>query len=306
MHTKQRTLRSSASCSGIGIHSGKEVHLTIHSAPANHGIKFVRTDLPNSPDISAHFNQVVDTSLATVIGYDGFIVSTIEHLMAAFAGLSIDNALVEIDSYEMPIMDGSAGPFTDMILKAGIETQGDPRCYFVIKKPIELRADGKFVGLYPAPTFKISCTIEYDHPLIQKQSFTIDISEKTFAAEVCRARTFGFLDEYEMLKRFGLAKGGSLDNVVVIDKDKILNPGGLRYPDEFVRHKILDSIGDFSLLGMPIIGHMVLDKSGHAFHHAFLMKIFSQKESWETQSNLTDCSTPLPQKSRTLGSTNLK
>ena len=290
MHTKQRTLQSSAACSGIGIHSGKEVNLTVHPAPPNHGIKFVRTDLPNSPDISAHFNQVVDTSLATVIGYDGFIISTIEHLMAAFAGLAIDNALVEIDSYEMPIMDGSAGPFTDMILNAGPETQESPRCYFIIKKPIELKEDGKFVGFYPAPSFKISCTIEYDHPLIQKQSFVVDMSEKVFEAEVCRARTFGFLQEYEMLKRFGLAQGGSLDNVVVIDKDKILNPDGLRYHDEFVRHKILDSIGDFSLLGMPIIGHIVLNKSGHAFNHACLMKIFSQKESWETKSNLFKCS----------------
>jgi UDP-3-O-[3-hydroxymyristoyl] N-acetylglucosamine deacetylase len=293
MHTRQRTLQSSASCSGIGIHSGKEVNLAVRPAPANHGIKFIRTDLLDSPEISANFNQVVDTSLATVIGYDGFIISTIEHLMATFAGLAIDNALVEIDSYEMPIMDGSAGPFTDMILKAGIETQESPRCYFVIKQPIELKENGKFVGFYPASTFKISCTVEYDHPLIHKQSFTIDISEKTFEAEVCRARTFGFLQEYEMLKRFGLAQGGSLDNVVVIDTDKILNPGGLRYHDEFVRHKILDSIGDFSLLGMPIIGHIVLDKSGHAFNHACLMKVFSQKQSWETQRHLIECSQPL-------------
>lgn len=287
MHKKQRTLRSPACCSGIGIHSGKEVNLTIRPAPANHGIKFTRTDLPSSPNISAHFNQVVDTSLATVIGYDGFIISTIEHLMAVFAGLAIDNALIEIDSYEMPIMDGSAGPFTDMILKAGIETQESPRCYFIIKKPIELKENGKFVGFYPAPIFKISCSIEFDHPLIHKQSFSIDISEKTFKAELCRARTFGFLHEYEMLKRFGLAQGGTLDNVVVIDKDGILNPQGLRYHDEFVRHKILDSLGDFSLLGMPIIGHIVLDKSGHAFNHACLMKVFSQKESWETQSDIT-------------------
>jgi UDP-3-O-[3-hydroxymyristoyl] N-acetylglucosamine deacetylase len=291
MHTKQRTLKSTAVCSGIGIHSGKEVHLTVHPAPANHGVKFVRTDLPNSPDISAHFNQVVDTSLATVIGQDGFIVSTIEHLMAAFAGLAIDNALVEIDSYEMPIMDGSAGPFTHMILKAGVKTLESPRCYIVVKEPIELKEDGKFVGIYPAPSFKISCTIQYDHPLIMKQSFTIDMSEETFEAEVCRARTFGFLQEYDMLKRFGLAQGGSLDNVVVIDTDKILNPDGLRYHDEFVRHKILDSIGDFSLMGMPIVGHIVLDKSGHAFNHAFLMKVFSQKESWETQNGFEECNT---------------
>jgi UDP-3-O-[3-hydroxymyristoyl] N-acetylglucosamine deacetylase len=282
MNRHQRTLRSIVSCSGIGIHSGKDVHLTIHPAPVNHGIKFVRTDLLNSPDISAVFNQVVDTSLATVIGYDGFIVSTIEHLMAAFAGLSIDNARVEIDAYEMPIMDGSAGPFTDLILNGGIEVQDSPKCYFAIKKPTELKAGGKFVGMYPSPVFKISYTIEYDHPLINKQTNTFEISEKTFQNDISRARTFGFLDEYEMLKRYGLAKGGSLDNVVVIDGNEIMNPEGLRYPDEFVRHKVLDCIGDLSLLGMPILGHVVVGKSGHAFNHAFLKKLFSEKASWET------------------------
>jgi UDP-3-O-[3-hydroxymyristoyl] N-acetylglucosamine deacetylase len=284
MHTQQRTIKRSASCSGIGVHSGKSVHLTVHPAPANHGIKFVRTDLTHSPGISAHFNQVVDTSLATVIGYDGFIVSTIEHLMASLAGLAIDNALVEVDAYEMPIMDGSAGPFTEMILKAGIETQDSPRCYFVVKEPIELTADGRFVGLYPSSELKISCAIEYKHPLIGKQSHTVILSEETFEADICRARTFGFLHEYDMLKRFGLGQGGSLDNCVVIDKDAILNPEGLRYENEFVRHKILDCIGDFSLLGMPILGHIVSEKSGHAFNHEFLMKFFSQKKSWETQS----------------------
>ncbi len=283
MNRHQRTLQTSVTCSGIGVHSGKDVTLTIHPAPVNHGIKFVRTDLLNSPDITAHFNQVVDTSLATVIGYDGFIISTIEHLMATFSGLSIDNALVEISAYEMPIMDGSAGPFTDLILNGGIAIQDSPKCYFVIKQPTELKEDGKFVGMYPSTNFKITCSIEYDHPLIKQQSCTFEISNKTFENDISRARTFGFLKEYEMLKRFGLAKGGSLDNVVVIDKEKILNPEGLRYPDEFVRHKVLDCIGDFSLLGMPILGHVVVDKSGHAFNHAFLKKLFSEKASWETR-----------------------
>ena len=282
MNRHQRTLQTSVTCSGIGVHSGKDVTLTIHPAPVNHGIKFVRTDLLNSPDITAHFNQVVDTSLATVIGYDGFIISTIEHLMAAFSGLSIDNARVEINAYEMPIMDGSAGPFTDLILKSGIAVQDSLKCYFVIKQPTELRENGKFVGMYPSNNFKITCSIEYDHPLIKQQSCTIEISDKTFEKDISRARTFGFLREYEMLKRFGLAKGGSLDNVVVIDKEEILNPEGLRYSDEFVRHKILDCIGDFSLLGMPILGHVVVEKSGHAFNHAFLKKLFSEKASWAT------------------------
>ena len=282
MHIRQRTLASPVSCSGVGVHSGKAVNLKINPAPVNHGIKFVRTDLLDSPGISAHFNMVVDTSLATVIGYEGFIVSTIEHLMAAFSGLSIDNALVEIDAYEMPIMDGSAGPFTDLILTAGIESQDMPRSYFRVREPIELDEQGKFVGIYPADNYRITGTIEFDHPLIGQQSCSFDISEDLFADQISNARTFGFLEEYELLKRFGLARGGSLDNVIVIAEDRIMNPEGLRFPDEFVRHKILDCIGDFSLIGMPIIGHVVVEKSGHAFNHAFLEKFFNEKDSWQT------------------------
>ncbi|MEA3427991.1 MAG: UDP-3-O-acyl-N-acetylglucosamine deacetylase [Thermodesulfobacteriota bacterium] len=282
MHFKQRTIAGLINCSGVGIHSGKKVNLTIKPAPTNHGIKFKRTDLPDSQSISAHFNMVVDTSLATVIGYDGFIVSTIEHLMATFAGLSIDNALVEIDCYEMPIMDGSAEVFTSSIIAAGIKEQNSQRCFFVVKEPIELKENGKFVGIYPESSFKITCDIDYDHPLIKKQSYTIELSDEVFEREICRARTFGFLHEYEEMKRFGLARGCSLDNVVVIDREKILTKNGLRYKDEFVRHKLLDCIGDFALLGMPVLGHVKVSKSGHFFNHAFLKKFFAQKESWET------------------------
>ncbi len=282
MHIHQRTLASSVSCSGVGVHSGKAVNLNLHPAPENHGIKFVRKDLLDSPSISAHFNMVVDTSLATVIGYDGFIVSTIEHLMASFSGLSVDNALVEIDAYEMPIMDGSARPFTDLILTAGIKTQEVPRSYFRVQEPIELHGEGKFVAIYPSDRYRITGTIEFDHPMIKRQSRSFDISEASFSKQISSARTFGFLDEYELLKRFGLARGGSLDNVVVIAEDHVMNPEGLRFPDEFVRHKILDCIGDFSLIGMPIIGHVVVEKSGHAFNHAFLEKFFENKKSWQT------------------------
>jgi len=282
MHFKQRTVAKPINCSGVGIHSGIKVNLTIKPAPTNHGIKFKRIDLPDSPSISAHFNMVVDTSLATVLGYNGFIVSTIEHLMATFAGLSIDNALVEIDGYEMPIMDGSAEVFTSSIMAAGIKEQDGQRCFFVVKKPIELKENGKFVGIYPESSFKITCDIDYDHSLVKKQSYTIELSDEVFEREICRARTFGFLHEYKELKRFGLARGGSLDNVVVIDKENILNEDGLRYKDEFVRHKLLDCLGDFSLLGMPVLGHVKVSKSGHFFNHAFLKKFFAQKESWAT------------------------
>ena len=282
MYYLQRTVAKPVNCSGVGIHSGKKVNLTIKPAPPNHGIKFIRTDLLDCPVISAHFNMVVDTSLATVIGFEGFIVSTIEHLMASFAGLSIDNALVEIDSYEMPIMDGSAFPFTSLIKASGIKELDTPRYFFVIKKPIELKKDGKMVGVYPCSTYKITCTIEYDHPLINTQSYSVDVSDHIWENEISKARTFGFLHEYEYLKKHGLARGVTLENVIAIDDKDVINEGGLRYRDEFVRHKILDCIGDFSLLGMPILGHVVAEKSGHAFNHSFLKKIFAEKESWET------------------------
>jgi UDP-3-O-[3-hydroxymyristoyl] N-acetylglucosamine deacetylase len=283
MYFHQKTIAKPAKCAGVGIHSGKKVNLTIKPAPPNHGIKFIRKDLLNCPVISAHFNMVVDTSLATVIGYEGFIVSTIEHLMASFAGLSIDNALVEVDNYEMPIMDGSAGPFTSMIKSAGIRELDAPRYFIVVKEPIELIEDGKMVGIYPCSTYKITCTIEYDHPLINQQSYSVEMSDHVWEQDISKARTFGFLHEYEYLKQYGLARGVTLENVIAIDDNDVINEGGLRYQDEFVRHKILDCIGDFSLLGMPILGHVVTKKAGHAFNHSFLKKFFAEKESWETR-----------------------
>lgn len=278
----QKTIARPVTCSGIGVHSGNQVNLTVKPAPINHGIKFLRSDLPNRPCVPARFNKVVDTSLATVIGSEGFIVSTVEHIMAAFAGLSIDNALVEVDSYELPIMDGSAGPFTRMLKSAGIELQSGPRCYFVINKPIELKTDDKFVGVYPASQLNITCTIEYDHPLIRTQTHSAVITAEYFEKEIADARTFGFLHEVEYMKSYGLGQGGSLENAVVIDREGILNAEGLRYADEFVRHKLLDCIGDFSLLGLPILGHIVAKRSGHSFNHAFLEKFFIEKGSWQT------------------------
>ncbi len=280
--TYQRTLGKDVHFSGIGLHSGKTVHLTLKPAPINHGIKFVRKDLPDNPTIPARFNCVVDTSLATVIGSEGVIVSTIEHLMACLAGLSIDNVIVELDSYEVPVMDGSAGPFTSIIMDAGIQEQEAPRHFFVLKEPIELKQDGKFVGAYPDSTFKITCNIEFEHPIIRQQSCSIEVKDYIFEREISSARTFGFLHEVEYMKRYGLARGGSLDNAVVIGEKGILNKDGLRYQDEFVRHKLLDCIGDFSLLGMPILAHIVTSKSGHAFNHAFLERFFNNKSSWQT------------------------
>lgn len=278
----QHTIAKPISCSGIGVHSGKPVNLTIKPAPVNYGIRFVRIDLPGQPGVTAHFNNVVDTSLATVIGADGCIVSTVEHLMAGLIGMSIDNARVEVDAYELPIMDGSAGPFARLIKTAGIQRLQGPKCFFKVKHPISLAENGKSVTVYPDDEFKITCTIDYDHPLIGSQTCHYPIGRQTFEKEISSARTFGFLHEVEVMKRYGLARGGSLDNAVVIDGSRVLNEGGLRYPDEFVRHKLLDCIGDFSLIGMPIMGHVVANKSGHAFNHAFLEKFFKEKSSWET------------------------
>ena len=202
--------------------------------------------------------------------------------MAGLTGMSIDNATVELDAYELPIMDGSAGPFTKLIKSGGVRSQDGSKCYFKVNHPISLAENGKSVTIYPADTFRITCTIAYDHPLIGTQTCDFIIDRETFEKEISSARTFGFLQEVELMKRYGLARGGSLDNAVVIDGDQVLNDGGLRFPDEFVRHKALDCIGDFSLIGMPIMGHIVTHKSGHAFNHAFLEKFFSEKRSWET------------------------
>ena len=207
--------------------------------------------------------------------------------MATFAGFSVDNVIVELDAYEVPVMDGSAGPFARLITEAGITEQDALRHFFVLKEPIELRMGDKFVGVYPDSTFKITCNIEFDHPLINKQMCSIEVLDRLFEREISYARTFGFLHEVENMKSYGLVRGGSLDNAVVIDKNKILNQDGLRYEDEFVRHKLLDCIGDFSLLGMPILGHIITHKSGHAFNHAFLKRFFTQKESWDTQTLVT-------------------
>ncbi|MDA8137123.1 MAG: UDP-3-O-acyl-N-acetylglucosamine deacetylase [Desulfobacteraceae bacterium] len=280
----QNTIAKEVRCSGVSLHSGKTVQMKIKPAPPNHGVKFVRTDLPSRPSIAARFNKVVDTSLATVIGEDGFIVSTIEHLMAALAALGIDNVSVEIDDYELPLMDGSAGPFVRLLKSAGLERQSALRQVFVVQEPVELQVGEKFVGVYPAPHFRITFTIEYNNcPLIGTQVIDRVITPEIFEQDIADARTFGFVQEVEYMKMYGLAKGASLDNVVVIDQDKILNESGLRFADEFVRHKLLDSVGDFSLIGLPIQGHVVAKRSGHAFNHAFLEAFFKRKGAWQTR-----------------------
>ncbi len=224
----QRTLSQSVSVSGTGVHSGKLTHLTIKPAPENHGIKFRRLDLPGTQDILALFKRVVDTSLATVLGTNGAIVSTIEHLMASFAGLGIDNALVEVDDYEIPIMDGSAKTFTQLIGKTGVIEQTAPKHFFIVKNKIKVVDNDKSVVVYPEPCFKITCRIDFEHPLIGEQEFTFDRARNNFEKDISHARTFGFIQDLELLKKFSLGKGGSLDNAIIIDKDRILNKEGLR------------------------------------------------------------------------------
>jgi UDP-3-O-[3-hydroxymyristoyl] N-acetylglucosamine deacetylase len=282
MRTCQQTLKRPVFCSGVGLHSGKKVNLAIKPAPVNHGIRFVRTDLAHKPVINAHFRNVIDTSLATTLGQDGVIVSTVEHLMAALAGLHIDNALLEMDAYEAPIMDGSAGPFSAMAKEAGMVEQTGKRYYFVVKEPIEMEEDDKKVGLYPSDVPRVTCSIDFDHPLLRNQSYSITLDDGHFEKEISQARTFGFLSEVDYLKRNGFARGGSLENAVVIDKDRILNPEGLRFQDEFIRHKILDCIGDLSLLGLPIVGHIIAHKSGHALNYSLLKRFMERKSCWET------------------------
>jgi len=278
---RQRTLKEDVSCTGVGLHSGERVRLKLKPAPPNTGIRFIRTDLPGSPPIEATFKNVIDTTLATTIGYNGCRVSTIEHLMAALFGLGIDNAIVELDGPEVPIMDGSAAPFVFLIKTAGIRDQDEPKRFIVIKKPFKVEDGNRSVHIYPSRELKITYTIEFQHPLLRNQTYELTFSAKDFAEEISKARTFGFLKDVETLKQNGLAKGGSLDNAIVVDDFKILNEDGLRYKDEFVRHKILDFIGDLSIIGSPVIGHFNVKRSGHFLNQYMLKKLISSKKHWK-------------------------
>jgi UDP-3-O-[3-hydroxymyristoyl] N-acetylglucosamine deacetylase len=277
---QQRTLRRVIQCQGTGLHSGAPVTLTLRPAPANHGIVFVRTDAPEPVVIPAQSQYVVDTSLATTLGKGSMRIGTVEHLLAALSGLGIDNARLELDGPEVPIMDGSAAPFAYLIRTAGIRVQDEPKSFLVVKKAVAVQDGDKEATLSPANTFKIDCTIDFRHPLISDQSFQMSFSDRAFTREISRARTFGFLRDVEMLKTMGLAKGGSLENAIVIDEFSILNPDGLRFPDEFVRHKVLDAMGDVSLFGRPVIGHLRVMKSGHALNHRLVQKVLSDPSNY--------------------------
>lgn len=277
----QRTLNTSISCTGIGLHSGEKIKMVLRPGPPDSGIVFFRTDIPKMPSIKASLENVVHTRLATTLGKNGVLVGTVEHLMATITGLGIDNLRVDLTGPEVPIMDGSSAPFVHLLKSAGVKTQSTFKKFYVIRQPLSVTEGDKYISVSPGREFSVHYAISFDHPLIQNQEMTFSFSDVAFEREISPARTFGFLHEVEYLKRNGFARGGSLANAVVIDRFRILNQDGLRYQDEFIRHKILDFIGDLSLIGAPIIGRFQASKSGHTLNHSLLTQLMAKPEAWE-------------------------
>jgi UDP-3-O-[3-hydroxymyristoyl] N-acetylglucosamine deacetylase len=276
----QRTVRREISCRSIGLHSGRKVGMTIRPADMNEGIVFIRRDVNGRNLIKARWDNVSDTTLATTIGNNGTAISTIEHLMSALCGMGIDNAVIEVDAPEIPIMDGSALPFVNLLKEAGTVVQGNGKKALVVKREVSVSDQAGTACLLPAAEFKITYKIDFPHPLIGQQSYEMTFSDGRYEREIAPARTFGFLKDVEYLQAKGLALGGSLKNAVVLDEKTIINKEGLRFHDEFVKHKILDAIGDLSLLGMPIVGHFVACKSGHRLNNRLLRELLSNSENW--------------------------
>ena len=274
----QRTLRRAISCVGIGLHSGNKVQLSLKPAPVDFGVRFRRTDVGDH-EVPANVQHLAGIQLATALSCNAVSVETVEHLLAALVSMGVDNVLVELNSSEVPIMDGSAAPFVYLIQEAGIKQQASARKYLKIVRPIALSRGDKRIALYPSDHFKVTYSISFDHPLLRHQSRTMRITEDSFVEEIAPARTFGFLKEVEMLRQRGLALGGSLDNAIVLGETGVLN-NALRFEDEFVRHKILDAIGDLALVGYPVIGHLVAHRAGHALHTEFAAKILEETQSW--------------------------
>ncbi len=280
---RQRTLKSLIRATGVGLHTGEKVAMTLRPARPGTGIVFRRIDTPQPMDIPATALRVVDTRLCSVLEENGARVATVEHLMSAFAGLGIDNAYVDLTGPEVPIMDGSAGPFVFLLQSAGIEEQSAPKRFFRIKRTIEIRDGDKWAKFEPFDGYKLSFSIVFDHPVFARsaQSATIDFAETSYVKEVARARTFGFMQDVEALRSNGLALGGSLDNAIVMDEYRVLNAEGLRYGDEFVKHKLLDAIGDLYLVGHPLLGAYSAHKSGHGMNNRLLREALNQPDAWE-------------------------
>ena len=280
---KQRTLKNVIRATGVGLHTGDKVYLTLRPAAANTGIVFRRVDLDPAVEILAKPENVGDTLLSTSLVNGDVKVSTVEHLLSALAGLGIDNAYIDLSAPEVPIMDGSAGPFVFLIQSAGIAELNAPKKFIRIKRPVEVRDGDKWARFDPFEGFKVSFTIDFDHPVFKNRSqyTTVDFSTTSFVKEVSRARTFGFLKDYEWLRERSLALGGSLDNAIVVDDYRVLNEDGLRYHDEFVKHKVLDAIGDLYLLGKSLIGEFSGYKSGHALNNRLLRAVMAEQSAWE-------------------------
>ncbi len=280
---KQRTLKSTIRATGVGLHTGEKVAMTLRPAQPDTGIVFRRIDLPVPVDLPADAFKVTDTLLCSTLEAGGVKVATVEHLMSAFAGLGIDNAYVDLTGSEVPIMDGSAAPFVFLIQSAGIEQQPVPKRFVRIKRAVEIKDGDKWARLEPHNGFKLSFSLVYDHPVFEKsaQFAEVDFSQTSYVKEVARARTYGFTQDVEALLNQGLIRGGSLDNAIVMDEYRVLNADGLRYSDEFVKHKLLDAIGDLYLIGHPLIGAFSAYKSGHALNNRLLRETLAIKDAWE-------------------------
>ena len=276
---KQQTLAGQARVTGIGLHTGTAVNLTLSPAPANSGIIFRRTDLEGF-SIRAHAKAVARVSYATSLMRNGVLISTTEHLLSALAALGVDNVYADLDNLEVPIMDGSALPFVREILKSGVKQQRARRQHIQIIEGVEIQDGAKRIAAYPSERFRITCSIDFPHPLIGNQALEWSPNSGDYAGEIAPARTFGFIDEVEKLRAAGLVRGGSLENAVVLSQDAVLNPEGLRFADEFCRHKALDLIGDLALLGHPMIGHIVAHRAGHAMHYALVSRLLQEKKAW--------------------------
>jgi UDP-3-O-[3-hydroxymyristoyl] N-acetylglucosamine deacetylase len=276
----QKTIQQDVYIKGIGLHTGKPVSLHCKPAPENTGIYFIRRDITGLPALRVQSKNVKATQLATVLGGDLFAVSTVEHCMAAVAALQIDNLYIELDGPELPIGDGSADLYFEALRQTGIIEQSSLRKYFYITQPVYFSQGDKYAYALPYTGMKVTCTIEFPHPKIGKQKIEIDVNEYSFTRDLARARTFGFMKDVEALKKKGLALGGSLENAVVLDDQDVLNPEGLRYADEFVRHKAMDALGDLMMIGHPMMGHVVLHKAGHDVMHGFVQKLLASPDSY--------------------------
>jgi UDP-3-O-[3-hydroxymyristoyl] N-acetylglucosamine deacetylase len=275
----QKTIARPITVTDIGLHSGQPATMSLHPASANQGLRFIRTDLPGRPQVRAHYSRVVDTTRATTLGEGSATLATVEHLLSAFYGLGIDNAVIEVDGPEVPIMDGSAKPFVDLLMEAGSTSLPWPRAYLLVHKQVELSNGDGWMRVVPGQP-RIMYAIDFSHPLIRKQRYAMTLDAEHFRREIAPARTFGFLKEVQFLQSRGLARGGSLDNALVLDDTDVLNPGGLRFPEEFVRHKILDALGDLALLGMPIIGRLEISRGSHDLHQQFVQHLIDQENAW--------------------------